>query len=149
MVKIQFEKWQFSLEIYNNLIKNGKNKNTYMEYRENKRKLYSNLNAGEVYAYDIQYCKKYKQKYSEHKELAKKVQGLKGKDVTKYNQKLRQLNEELHFISKFNSNERLRYKLRFAFAFLLKNYRKKVSNKKNSDYTIDIEKFMNEFNVDC
>ena len=112
---------------------------------------------GQAYYWDIHQCKEYKKLYCIQKELVFKNNNLINKrknentknEITKINQELFEIKNEMEKITKLNSKMRLEYKMQMAFGFLLFNFKKdskiNVKKEKIDAIGIDVNKFKDKF----
>lgn len=94
------------------------------------------LNIKNIYFLDINDCRKYKDRYLEHKdkvreqsEWLEKPKDFERKDILRrLNTELTELKRKMEEITKTNSLLRLQYKMKIAFGMLQKEYNLKIDN---------------------
>ncbi|MGL5202849.1 type VI-C CRISPR-associated RNA-guided ribonuclease Cas13c [Cetobacterium sp.] len=149
----EMEEYKKSIEYYKIKIPNEKNKSKKEKLKEKidllqfelrNMKEHKNL-LKQIYFFDIHNSTKYKELYSERKNLIEQynlqINGV--KDVTAINHintKLLSLKNKMDKITKQNSLYRLKYKLKIAYSFLMLEFDGDVSKFKNEFDSTNLEK---------
>ncbi|MBR8823164.1 hypothetical protein IX293_001429 [Fusobacterium necrophorum] len=138
------EKFQSEMEFLGKRISESEEKNPKLKKKFDSMKAhFHNINSEdtkEAYFWDIHSSRNYKTKYNERKNLVNKYTELLGsskekkllrEEITKINQQLLKLKQEMEEITKKNSLFRLEYKMKMAFGFLFCEFDGNISRFKD------------------